>query len=95
MGDDPIKQRQYLLDYARHEGIELDPDKITFNLGLRSLAKMMLNSFWGKFVQQANKCQVEAFTSPAKFNKLLHDDAKQIHSIPIVNEEMLEVVHNF
>ena len=94
VGDDPIKQRQYLLDYAQHEGIELDPTKITFNPGLRSLAKMMLNSFWGKFGQQPNKCQVEAFTSPAKFNELLHNDAKQIHSIRIVNEDMLEVVHN-
>ena len=94
VGDNPIKQRQYLLDYAWHESIELDPDKITFNPGLRSLAKMMLNSFWGKFGQQADKCQVEAFTSPAKFNELLHDVAKQIHSIRIVNEEMHEVVHN-
>ena len=79
--DNPIKQHQYLLDYARHEGVKLDLDKITFNPGLRSLAKMMLNSFWGKFSQQANNCQVEASTSPAKFNELLHDDAKEIHSI--------------
>ncbi|KAJ8018923.1 hypothetical protein HOLleu_42815 [Holothuria leucospilota] len=26
----------------------LDPEKITYNPGLRALAKLMLNSFWGK-----------------------------------------------
>jgi hypothetical protein len=43
------EQRQtYVAEYLEHEGIELDPEKITHNPGLRALAKLMLNSFWGK-----------------------------------------------
>ena len=94
VGDDPVKQAQYIEDYEREEGIRLDPNNIVKNPGRRQLAKMMLNSFWGKFGQQSNKCQVEAFTSPAKFYELISDDSKDIHSIRVVNEEMLEVVHN-
>ena len=42
------EQRQtYIEDYYEHEGIHLDPEKINYNPGLRSLAKLMLNSFWG------------------------------------------------
>ena len=37
---------------------------------------------------------MEGFTSPSKFHDLLRDDSKHIHSIRIVNEELLEVVHN-
>ena len=32
------------------EGIYLDPEKIEYNSGLRSLAKLMLNSLWGTFI---------------------------------------------
>ena len=45
-------------DYRDKEGIELGPEKIEKNPGLRTLAKMMLNSMWGKFGQRTNKTQV-------------------------------------
>ncbi len=42
------QKRTYVVEYLEHEGIELDPEKIMHNPGLRALAKLMLNSFWGK-----------------------------------------------
>ena len=44
---DEIKQ-WYVDDILENQGIQLDPAKITYNPGLRALAKLMLNSFWGK-----------------------------------------------
>ena len=44
---DEQKQR-YIDEYYEHEGIRLDPNKIEYNPGLRSLAKLMLNSLWGR-----------------------------------------------
>ena len=42
------EQKQHHIDeYYEHEGIRLDPEKIEHNSGLRSLAKLMLNSLWG------------------------------------------------
>ena len=38
--------------YEEHEGIRLDTSKTQHNAGLRSLAKLLLNSFWGKFGQR-------------------------------------------
>ena len=43
---DEQKQR-YIDEYYEHEGIHLDPNKIEYNSGMRSLAKLMLNSLWG------------------------------------------------
>ena len=94
VGNDVDKQTEYLTTYELKEGIRLDPSKIEKNPGKRSLAKMMLNSFWGKYGQQSNKSQVEAFTSPSAFHQLLQDDTKQIHNVRIVNEEMIEVVYD-
>ena len=42
------QKRTYVAEYLEHEEIALDPEKITHNPGLRALAKLMLNSFWGK-----------------------------------------------
>ena len=46
---DEQKQR-YIDDYYEHEGIHLDPEKIEYNPGLRYLAKLILNSLWGKLL---------------------------------------------
>ena len=43
------EQKQwYVDDILENQGIQLDPSKITCNPGLRTLSKLMLNSFWGK-----------------------------------------------
>ena len=53
------QKKQYIREYERKEGIKMARTKIKKNPGLRSLAKLMLNSFWGKFGQRDNMPQVE------------------------------------
>ena len=43
------QKQAYIDDYYENEGIRLDPQKIKYNPGLRQLAKLMLNSLWGKY----------------------------------------------
>ena len=93
VGDDPDKRQQYLDDYRAKEGITLDPDKIDKNPGRRSLAKMMLNSFWGKYGQKGNKSQVEPISSPERLYKLLNDDSRELQILRVMNDEMIEVVY--
>ena len=38
----------YIDLYEKKEGIRLDYNKVNKNARLRALAKLMLNSFWGK-----------------------------------------------
>ena len=48
-GCETEEQKQvYVNEYYEHEGIQLEKEKIVRNPGLRALAKLMLNSFWGK-----------------------------------------------
>ena len=44
------QKQQYIDDYYEREGIRLDPNEIVYNPGLRYLAKLMLNSLWGKLL---------------------------------------------
>jgi uncharacterized membrane protein YbaN (DUF454 family) len=39
---------QYIRNYEDHMGIKLDAKEIETNAGLRAIAKLFLNSFWGK-----------------------------------------------
>ena len=93
--DTEDKRRTYLDDYKAHEGIELDPAKVEKNPGLRSLAKLMLNSFWGKFGQRPNQTQVTTCVKPSEFFNIITDDRQVVHRIEIANEEMVEVYHTF
>ena len=49
------QKQQYIEKYFERERIRLDPDKIEYNPGLRALAKLMLNSFWGRYFKP-NDC---------------------------------------
>ena len=46
-----LQKQHYIHQYFEKEGIMLEFDKIQDNPGLRLLAKILLNSFWGKFGQ--------------------------------------------
>ena len=63
----------YIRNYEEHVGIKLDPSEIEKNAGLRSIAKLFLNSFWGKFGQRENMDQ-QKYVTPQEFFKLFHNE---------------------
>lgn len=42
------EKEQYIMEYKAKEGIELDETAIDANPGRRQVAKLALNSFWGR-----------------------------------------------
>ena len=91
VGDDETKRHQYIHDYFQNEGILLEYFKIQRNPGLRALAKMMLNSMWGKFGQRLNKTQVKDFEDPQAFHSFLDSDANDVKHVSVVNDNIVEV----
>ena len=91
VGDDETKRQQYIHDYHQNEGILLEYPKIQHNPGLRALAKMMLNSMWGKFGQRLNKTQVQDFGDPLAFHNFLDSDARNAKHVSVVNDNIVEV----
>ena len=63
-------KQQYLTQYEEKEGIQLDPNKIEKNPGRKQTAKLMLNSFWGKFGQRQNKPRTVQLQTPHDFYNL-------------------------
>ncbi|XP_054287287.1 uncharacterized protein LOC129003084 [Macrosteles quadrilineatus] len=87
----PEDKEKYVKDYKDHEGVSLDPAKIEKNSGLRSLAKLMLNSFWGKFGQRENQTKASLIRNPKDFFTLMITPGIQVNTIRELNENVLLV----
>ncbi len=62
---------------------------------MRALAKLMLNSFWGKFGQRLNMSQVEYVDDPAVFFDKMSSDSEEITAVNFVNDSMVEMRWRF
>ena len=56
------------------KSFDIDIEKFEFNPGLRSIAKICLNSLWGKFGQRSNMSQTKYVTEFSEFYEILSDD---------------------
>ena len=85
------QKQAYIDDYYEHEGIRLDPAKIRKNPGMRSIAKLMLNSLWGKFGQRENLDQVEIVSDCSRWFELLDTSLYEVSAAHLINDEMIRV----
>lgn len=85
------QKEEYIQQYADREGVQLEPDRVVKNGGRKQVAKLMLNSFWGKFGERPNKTQTHTVTCPAELYELIDDEGNNIHDIRIITEDAVEV----
>lgn len=78
----PNDVEQYIRDFKRHEGIVLDRQKIAKNAGYRSLAKLLLNSLWGRLGMRQDKSK-KVFVKSAS------------HLLHLMTNPSLEVINFF
>ena len=81
----------YVQQYREREGITLD--NVAKNPGRKQVAKLMLNSFWGKFGERPNKAKTEQITQPHELYKILTDSAVELSNLRICTDDVLEVVY--
>ena len=92
--DTEAKKQQYLTQYREREGIDLDYARIQKkNPGRKGTAKLMLNSFWGKFGERPNKPKTVTITSPSQLFPLLFNSHTNLTTLRICNESVLEAVY--
>lgn len=85
----------YVSNYLAHEGIELDPNEIRKNSGLRSISKLLLNSLWGKLSQRINQTTTELITDVDSYLAIIENPNKQIKGEVQVSENCLLVSWQF
>ena len=87
------QKRGYILCYQEREGIRLDIASIAKNPGRKATAKLMLNSFWGKFGERVNKPTTVTVKDPAHLFSLISDAALDISTLRLCTDDILEAVY--
>ena len=83
-----LKQK-YIRDYYNKEGIQLEYSKIIKNDGLRNIAKLMLNSMWGKFGQALNKAKHKQIQTTEELYHYLDSDEFHIKKFDLQKNDQL------
>ncbi|KAK5645174.1 hypothetical protein RI129_006475 [Pyrocoelia pectoralis] len=78
---------KYIEEFFESEGVQLKYSDVMKNPGLRSLAKLMLNSFWGKFGQRENQSKTSIVRDSKEFYDLMWSPAIDVNYIQEVNDE--------
>ena len=82
---------KYIQKYLVHEGILLDKESIVKNAGLRSLSKLALNSFYGKFGQRTNMKKTVFIKDIKTLMNTLTDPSKLLMDFHIMNDDVIQV----
>ncbi len=73
------------------KNIDLDIAKLVPNPGKRAVAKMCLNSLWGKFGRPSNLGNTEFVNDPIRFYNILLDDKLTDVHVTYINETLIHV----
>ena len=76
----------FIEDYFEKQGILLTLEKIIPNEGRRSIAKLLLNSLWGKLAQKPNQPQTAFCYNYDDLVKIVFDESLEIMGILDINE---------
>ena len=85
----------YIAAVKNCSDIELNPENIKPNPGKSVVAKICLNSLWGKFGQRQNLTQTEYVIDVKRWYQLLLDDRFEISNTIFVNEEVVQVIYHY
>ncbi|CAH1104349.1 unnamed protein product [Psylliodes chrysocephalus] len=85
------EKEKYIERFFERENVKLEFSQIIDNPGLRSLAKLMLNSFWGKFGQRQNQSRTSIINNPAEFFGMMSNPSLYINTVLPVNDTTIIV----
>ena len=85
------EKEKYIQEYLEHEGIFLDKESIVKNPGLRSLSKLALNSFYGKFGQRTDMKKTVFIKEIDELMRTLTDPGKKLVDFHLMGDDMIQV----
>ncbi|KAG8139437.1 hypothetical protein E2320_002201, partial [Naja naja] len=77
----------YVRDYKKNKGVQLCREYIEYNPAKRQIAKLFLNSLWGKFSQSTNHLTTMVVTEPEELFMYLFVPYYEVSSCEFVDDE--------
>jgi len=86
---------RYIADFWEHEQVKLEYENMQKNPGMRAVAKIALNSMWGKFAQNDDKTHMKPFTSVQENAAFLARESIIVVNMTVINDVRIEVFYKF
>lgn len=87
-------KENFVKSFYDHEGIMLDINSISKNSGYRSLAKLLLNSLWGRLGMRTNKPKKMFINNPEQLLKLMINPSYEVSSFHELSDESILLSYN-
>lgn len=84
-------KENYVREFRERCGVTLDKDKICVNPALRSISKLLLNSFWGKMGQRINQSKTIFIKNTIELAKLISNSSISVTNFNICTCDVLAV----
>lgn len=81
----------YIKIIEEKEGVKLEKENIKFNPGKRSVAKLSLNSLWGKLGENEEMSKTEIVKEPSRFFEMLQSSEIDVKSILPIDDDIMYV----
>lgn len=81
-------KQKYISEYHKLQGIELDPSRISDNPAKRQIAKLCLNSLWGKFAQRSNMLTSTLVKNLEEFMQYMFSDKYDVRYFTFVSDKV-------
>ena len=89
--DGRINERRldnFVKDFQRVEGVLLEKEKIRKNPALRTIAKKLLNSLWGKLAQNDNSVVVDFLNDYEELAEMLNDNTLELARLAFLHAKL-------
>ncbi|MBW0532615.1 hypothetical protein O181_072330 [Austropuccinia psidii MF-1] len=86
-------KNDYIEGILKFDGITVDPTKIDFNPALRTLSKLILNSFWGKMGEKTLRPKTQFVYDYSKLMNIVSDPTINVSGIVPLGDECLQVTY--
>jgi hypothetical protein len=84
----PEDEDRYIRSFYESDGIQLDKDAICTNAAKRALAKLCLNTLWGKFTERNNRTQSKMISDPQELYRFLTTPGIEFTSLLFASDEV-------
>jgi hypothetical protein len=85
----PKDEDQYISEFHRSEGIQVDKDNIGLNPAKRGLAKLCLNSMWGKLTERNKGTRTKMITDPQELYRFLSKPGIEVVALVFASDDVV------
>ena len=89
------QKETYIKLFYEKEGILLDKDKIIKNPGYRVIAKLLLNSFWGRLGMSENLARTQICRNPEEFFEIMDDGQYYVTDFQVINDDTMAIMYTY